>query len=507
MKKFMVLFAVLLLFSCQVDNFTQEKGELKLVISEKYVSNRTLVPDVTMEVAAYTIKGAGPMGLEFESTGITESVFLQSNLAAGTWTIVVEAVNPDGIIIARDVEIVEVVANRLTTVEMVTTPIDGIGALNIQVTWPEGEEVRPTLEAVLTPEAGEPFALDVLATGSSATINKELKAGYYMLTLKLVDGPFVLWGTMEAVRILADEKTTGVFEVENLNITAYGAIEVIVSSDLQNPLDIKFSGGRSTLEFKTSMTVTAVCSDIPDSYQWFLNGSEIPGETKNYITIGSTLPLGYYNLNLLVKKGNIFSSEGFPFSIKEDISGDVLFFEDFEDQDLVGWTLPSSGYTYAITSDDPGQGLYSLNQNGTSAHHQGITHPLPEIKPEYIGYYVKVDSLAPTNMEGTGYMVIGDQNTASNHGIIFCFFSEGGVIRVYDGLTAHESKPIEANRWYHVEFINIDWNTKTFDFYVDGELVSSNIRFRSQLTTSLTRINLYNFNLNSNAWYDDILIK
>ena len=96
------------------------------------------------------------------------------------------------------------------------------------------------------------------------------------------------------------------------------SIEMTIVADMQNPVTITFGGVEETLPIGSSMTVTASI-DPPDdpanpdypqyTYQWYLGGVLIDGETDISITIGSDLTEGIYRLDLEVIKGEVLSSE------------------------------------------------------------------------------------------------------------------------------------------------------------------------------------------------------
>lgn len=94
-----------------------------------------------------------------------------------------------------------------------------------------------------------------------------------------------------------------------------GSLEVNITEDLQNPIDITLSGYWEDLGMGESMTVSAAFSDTPDSMQWYLNWQPVDGETSDAITLGSDLEQGIYHLDLMVEKGDILSSEGIEFRV------------------------------------------------------------------------------------------------------------------------------------------------------------------------------------------------
>ncbi|HHG84518.1 MAG TPA: T9SS type A sorting domain-containing protein, partial [Bacteroidetes bacterium] len=60
------------------------------------------------------------------------------------------------------------------------------------------------------------------------------------------------------------------------------------------------------------------------------------------------------------------------------------------------------------------------------------------------------------------------------------------------------------NTWYHLEFKNIDFVAKTYDIWLDGTLVRAGHAFRSQSSTNISTMFLYNFSGSGTAYYDDI---
>jgi hypothetical protein len=66
-------------------------------------------------------------------------------------------------------------------------------------------------------------------------------------------------------------------------------------------------------------------------------------------------------------------------------------------------------------------------------------------------------------------------------------------------------------RWVTVEMRNIDWQTRTYDLYVDCTRVTEAIHLPEGRGERVDLLDLYNYastpNANTVAWVDDILIK
>jgi len=183
--------------------------------------------------------------------------------------------------------------------------------------------------------------------------------------------------------------------------------------------------------------------------------------------------------------------------------GSLPFNDGFESGNINSWHDDGGTYSREVTTENPAAGTYCFTQTGgtNSSHFNGISHTLPASRPGYISFYVK----ASTTTAASSYFVIGDENTTSNNGIIFFRFRDDGTLGVHDGSSFRSGGAYASDTWYRIEFKNINWTTKTYDFYVNGALKVSAIPFRSQATTSVMELYLYNYN-NSQAWYDNISI-
>ena len=102
-----------------------------------------------------------------------------------------------------------------------------------------------------------------------------------------------------------------------------GCLVIEVLPELENPFMITFSGAREYLPQDTEMEIKAHTADeygneiIPESYEWYLNGEIVPEAKEDTITVGPSLELGIYWLDLIVKKDLILSSERVIFEVVE----------------------------------------------------------------------------------------------------------------------------------------------------------------------------------------------
>jgi hypothetical protein len=128
-------------------------------------------------------------------------------------------------------------------------------------------------------------------------------------------------GFTDTIRIITGQTTNGTIEVPLGGQTPSGQLDLTINSDLQNPIEITFTGFSETLEEGEEMTVTAVPSVSVDNYQWYLNGELLEEATTDTVTLGSELNLGAYRLDCIVDVAPIFSSESIYFTVVETPTG------------------------------------------------------------------------------------------------------------------------------------------------------------------------------------------
>ncbi len=208
-----------------------DRGSLLLVFSGGLTSAKTLAPTIAMEVGSYDIYGEGPVPLtdNFENLGNTTGTLTLNDLTPGTWTITVDVRNPDvggdpnrnGTIIGYGMTDPPVLINPslVTSVQIDVVPIEGTGTLDLTLNWNKFAYPNPYIEAFLTPlgsTTAEPLGFTLSPSGKPETgaytdVNRA--TGYYLLTLQLRADTGLIWGTMEAVRIINGQITSQTFTV------------------------------------------------------------------------------------------------------------------------------------------------------------------------------------------------------------------------------------------------------------------------------------------------------
>jgi hypothetical protein len=197
-------------------------GTLRISVGTGLKTTKTLQPpSEDLDIKRYEISGtlAGG-GAVFSGSVNPGDTFTQYGLAPGLWTITVLAYNAEiaGTNIGEGMAEAEITAFSVTSVEITITPLDGNGTLDLTVQWDRNLLKKDALDATLIPvlTAFEPdgkllftVKYDPLGENWVGTFsNNEIPAGYYLLTLQLLDTGLPVWGTIEAVWILENLTTS-----------------------------------------------------------------------------------------------------------------------------------------------------------------------------------------------------------------------------------------------------------------------------------------------------------
>ncbi len=180
--------------------------------------------------------------------------------------------------------------------------------------------------------------------------------------------------------------------------------------------------------------------------------------------------------------------------------GSVILFEDnFEDADMIGWTPGAGSYTREVTNATAAEGsMFSITLiGGSNSYHDGVSHDLTAITPDNITFYVRSSDTSKSD----GHFVVGTGTGFDTQTSVFFVTTDNGQMGVYDGTTFWGTTYSNLS-WYKIRFA-FYWGPKEIDYYVNDSLVKSGITFRSTSVSSLTKVYLYNYH-NSQAWWDAI---
>jgi hypothetical protein len=100
------------------------------------------------------------------------------------------------------------------------------------------------------------------------------------------------------VRVVNEQTTSGVYEFYEINQTDEGAINILITPVMSDPIVVGLAGQKEEISLGGSMTVTA---SVPPEvgnvvYVWYINGES--KATGSSYTFGSDLPIGVYRLDV-----------------------------------------------------------------------------------------------------------------------------------------------------------------------------------------------------------------
>ena len=342
---------------------SKEGGSLAINILS--VTAKGLIPDLDMTPASYALLGNGPNGSNFNESTAASSVVIP-DLDFGDWTITVDALNADSIIIGRGQDSVAVHAGQITTLNIAVTPLDGYGTLDLTLLWTPEDTENPSIEARMIPAAGSTIDLSFTITspGTATYTSSTIPTGYYTLVLKLLDNNILVLGAVEMVRIIKDQTTSGQFEFYEINDPG-GQISINITPELNDPIEVTMSGQVEEIYFGELMTVTAAVPPEVGNvvYAWYINGES--KTTGLSYTLGSDLAVGIYRLDVtaFTADGSRAGSATYIFRVLEGLlTRATLIWDPNTEPDLAGYKLHYgfSSRNYEFVVDVGNQTTYTL---------------------------------------------------------------------------------------------------------------------------------------------------
>jgi formylglycine-generating enzyme required for sulfatase activity len=185
----------------------------------------TLVPDLDMDIASYTITGNGPNGSSFTEEEFNGIQYVKAGLVVGDWEIAVDGYNAAGTKVGTVRVELTVRRSQMTSVTVTLRPLDGTGIFNGTLNWTDSQEtlIDPQVLMVVRDEDGNdiegisvPTQLEV--SGMTASWSVELPVGWYEVTVGLYegvpgDGALAVWQGVYVLRIVRSQTTSGILAV------------------------------------------------------------------------------------------------------------------------------------------------------------------------------------------------------------------------------------------------------------------------------------------------------
>jgi hypothetical protein len=168
----------------------------------------------------------------------------------------------------------------------------------------------------------------------------------------------------------------------------------------------------------------------------------------------------------------------------------TLFKEDFEDGDTVGWNAPPADrYVFSVSvagAIGTGRGLLLTKLEDTGFCCDGPTRNFfPPLTPRIVSWWIRAGQTGRT----AGYFALAGSNNPSDSVAYFNFY-ESNMFMTGSSTTPAPAVPYIADRWYHIELRDFDWQKHTFEYFVDGVHVAS--MKMGTPASGIARIDLFN---------------
>ncbi len=292
------LVAIMAVFGCQNPISPEQGGSLTVSMTDAV--SRSILPGISMNPVSYDLEGTGPDGRTFSQSVSTGGTVTVTNLAFGPWSVIATACNSDGTAIGQGNGSVTLLSNASVSLAITVRPYDGFGTLNLNVSWPAAQVQTAQVQSTLTPYSGSSRDLAFVVNGSAGTASvsaSDVATGYHTLILRLLDNGHLAIGAVEVVRIVAAQTTSGTLAFSNVN-QATGELEINMTPEMGEPLDVSMSGSAATKPQNQSLALTAAVSNYSDNvtYVWYVNGS--PRNTGATFSFDSSWAQGYYRIDV-----------------------------------------------------------------------------------------------------------------------------------------------------------------------------------------------------------------
>jgi hypothetical protein len=326
-----------MLMSCSVRE--PDTGSLMIDVNHA-MQPLTILPGIDMTPAQYSFHGLGPNGDNFDVDEKDLPVSI-NGLKAGEWTVTVNAMNADGIIIGQGLVSATVQVDNTATVIATVVPVDGHGTLDITILWNAADVESPSVSGQLVLSSGTPIELSftMVDQGRAESVTSSIPTGYHSLSIKLFDNGVAVMGAVEVVRIVADQATTGLFEFYDIN-HPIGEIAINIVPEMNDPIQVTLSGQEASIAEGGTMTVTATVPAGLDNVtcNWHLNG-ELKHTGISY-TFGSDLPVGVYRLDVTVFSADEMRAGSAEHIVTVVAGGQVtLMWDPNSESDLAGYRI------------------------------------------------------------------------------------------------------------------------------------------------------------------------
>ena len=321
----------LLMMLCSCSEDVSGTGTMTIMLYQNGV--KTISPDQNVEtVTKYIVRGTGPGGKTFTRNS-TSSTVVMDGLPMGHWDLSAGAYSSKSKELANGSISVELDAEQVSF-SMGLDRIRGSGSVQLRIDW-DSSLTDVKLEISMSDNSGSRVGQTRITpqsgSGYTTWTSAQVPDGSYFISISLYSGSNLVCGTCEAVKILADERTTG-----NINLTSDPEWDAGKTSfRLEGLYDVMPSSEQHRVNLISQ-------SNIPDfsdySIAWFLDSVQLQDTGTSVVFTPNT---GTHVLSAVITKLSDLSIQSvsakfvskpqgasglatFGFSIGKDVLGDYI---------------------------------------------------------------------------------------------------------------------------------------------------------------------------------------
>lgn len=441
MRKYLALFLIITVMVCVISCSNDDALQMGTLNVEIDSSVARGIQAISMETASYNVTIKNSSGeLVFNSSSSMNTSYSFS-VPIGTYTIEVEALNEDGIVIGTGSTTGFVSAGQTNAFTVTVSEPSGNGTFSISIIANEGYELSYSIKDA-SGQAIKEGALDF--SNGKYSASAELSNGFYSFSIKRNDTNKVL--KSDTVRIIKGRTVS--YEAEFL-ILSDGSI-VIENSIVQNP-SVSLSLNSKYLETGDTLEVSANISGI-DNYTcyWSLDGvaqSEAK-EYEDFSYIIAASDTGEHEIALFVTNGTVIWSKSETFSANTHptsvtVAGDIEIF-------VIGNVLIPRDLKILVSIGDV------IGTNIDASYHKAFKN-----EPEGT-----VISVSEVDVDGY-YVFIETENDADNNQTIVYFVIDKDIENpAYITLQSNLELHLEENEYQLLLISHSEGNSGIDEIYV-----------------------------------------
>jgi len=305
------LAAVLMLGGCSTSP-VKGKGSLTVSLVEP-MKTKMLLPagDIDLEHCIVTVTHQeSTTVISVEVSGSTGATF--TAIEVGPYDVLVTGFNVWDELLMHGTGIATVIVDDSVSVPIQLEYESEDGSIAVDYTLTPADLIyNPSIKGQLWDKVSW-TDVTITAHGPGAwSYDSVLAPGFYAHSFQLISNDLInVSGGLESVFIMSGRETAHLYEFSSLNIVPpiTGDMVVIISEPIDQPFNSYFTDGLSRAYVEEDFTLTAEADITVDSWYWFKDGFEIPGEITSSLALTAPDVEGVNNFSVLCQAGGALSS-------------------------------------------------------------------------------------------------------------------------------------------------------------------------------------------------------